>query len=169
MTTFIAHIGIGANLGDAQATVRTALLALAGLPGCQLQRASSVYRSAPVEAGGPDFYNAVAVLETTLPPVSLLAQLQAVELAFGRERPFPNAPRTLDLDLLLVGDQVLNTPALTLPHPRIQQRAFVLQPLLELDPSQAAPGLGQLARYLPATAAQRIDKLGALSVGGVAT
>jgi 2-amino-4-hydroxy-6-hydroxymethyldihydropteridine diphosphokinase len=154
-----AHIGIGANLGDAPATVRAAVQALAALPGCQLQQVSSVYRSAPVDAGGPDFYNAVAALRTTLAPAALLSALQAIEQAFGRQRPYVNAPRTLDLDLLLLGDQVLSTPTLTLPHPRLHQRAFVLQPLLELDPALAAPGLGPLAAWLPATAAQRIERL----------
>lgn len=154
-----AHIGIGANLGDARATVQAAVRALAGLPGCRLRRVSSVYRSAPVDAGGPDFYNAVAELDTTLAPQALLGALQATEQAFGRQRPYVNAPRTLDLDLLLLGDQVVNTATLTVPHPRLHQRAFVLQPLLELNPALAAPGLGPLAGYLPATADQRIDKL----------
>jgi 2-amino-4-hydroxy-6-hydroxymethyldihydropteridine diphosphokinase len=112
-----------------------------------------------VDAGGPDFYNAVAALCTTLAPAALLSALQAIEQAFGRQRPYVNAPRTLDLDLLLLGDQVLSTPTLTLPHLRLHQRAFVLQPLLELDPALAAPGLGPLAAWLPATAAQRIERL----------
>lgn len=154
-----AHIGIGANLGDARATVQAALQALARVPGCSLRQVSSVYRSAPVEAGGPDFYNAVAELDTTLAPADLLSALQAIEQAFGRQRPYVNAPRTLDLDLLLLGDQMVNTPVLTVPHPRLHQRAFVLQPLLELDPALAAPGLGPLAPYLPATADQRIERL----------
>ncbi len=154
-----AHIGIGANLGDARATVQAALQALASLPGCSLRQMSSVYRSAPVDAGGPDFYNAVAVLDTTLTPAALLGALQAIEQNFGRQRPFVNAPRTLDLDLLLAGDQVVNTPVLTVPHPRLHQRAFVLLPLLELNPALAAPGLGPLASYLPTTAGQRIERL----------
>lgn len=154
-----AYVGIGANLGDAHATVLAAVQALAALPGCSLQQVSSVYRSAPVDAGGPDFYNAVVALDTALAPTALLAGLQAVEQAFGRQRPYFNAPRTLDLDLLLVGDQVVNTAALTVPHPRLHQRAFVLHPLLELDPALAAPGLGPLTSYLPAAAAQRIERL----------
>ena len=129
------------------------------MPGCSLRQVSSVYRSAPVDAGGPDFYNAVAVLDTTLTPAALLGALQAIEQAFGRQRPYVNAPRTLDLDLLLLGDQMVNTPVLTVPHPRLHQRAFVLQPLLELDPDLAAPGLGPLASYLQATADQRIERL----------
>ena len=154
-----AHIGLGANLGDAQATLRAALQALVALPGSRLLAVSSVYRSAPVDAAGPDFFNAVAALHTRLAPLALLDALQAIERQFGRQRPYPNAPRTLDLDLLLLGDLVLQTPRLTLPHPRLHQRAFVLQPLLELAPGLAAPGLGPLAAHLPATAGQRLQRL----------
>ena len=154
-----AYIGIGANLGDARATVAAALGALAALPGAQLIRASSCYRSAPVNASGPDFINAVAALDTTLAPLALLAALQAIEQAHGRQRPYPNAPRTLDLDLLLHGDALLQTRTLTLPHPRLHQRAFVLRPLLEIAPALAAPGLGPLARWLPGTADQPIERL----------
>ena len=136
-----------------------ALCALAALPGAQLIRASSCYRSAPVNASGPDFINAVAALDTTLAPLALLAALQAIEQAHGRQRPYPNAPRTLDLDLLLHGDALLQTRTLTLPHPRLHQRAFVLRPLLEIAPALAAPGLGPLARWLPGTADQPIERL----------
>jgi 2-amino-4-hydroxy-6-hydroxymethyldihydropteridine diphosphokinase len=158
MTT-IAYVGIGANLGDAQATVRAALAALAELPGCRLRQVSSLYRSAPVEASGPDFINAVAVLETTCSPLELLSALQGIEQAFGRQRPYPNAPRTLDLDLLLHGPCVLQTPQLILPHPRLHQRAFVLLPLLELAPALSAPGLGPLSAYRASTADQRVQRL----------
>ena len=154
-----AYVGIGGNLGDALVTVRAAVQALAGLGGCRLLRVSSLYRSAPIEAGGPDFVNAVAELATTLAPQDLLARLQAIELDFGRLRPYRNAPRTLDLDLLLHGDALCSTPQLTLPHPRLHRRAFVLQPLLELNPALAAPGLGALAAWLPGTADQRIERL----------
>lgn len=157
--TATAYVGIGANLGDAQATVRSALAALAALPGCRLQQVSSLYRSAPVDASGPDFINAVAVLETTCSPLELLTALQGIEQLFGRQRPYPNAPRTLDLDLLLHGHTVLQTPALTLPHPRLHLRAFVLQPLLELAPGLVAPGLGPLQRHLAGTADQRVQRL----------
>lgn len=155
-----AYIGIGANLGDAQSSVTAAVAALARLPGCRLQRVSSVYRSAPVDAAGPDFYNAVLALSTTLSPEALLAALQAIEQDFGRQRPFRHAPRTLDLDLLLHGDALRSTPQLTLPHPRLHQRAFVLQPLLEIAPDLAVPGLGALASWLPATAGQALEPLG---------
>lgn len=154
-----AWVGIGANLGDAAATVTAALAALASLPGCTLVHTSARYRSAPVDAGGPDFINAVAALDTTLAPLALLAALQAIEQQFGRLRPYPNAPRTLDLDLLLHGQTVMQTATLTLPHPRLHQRAFVLQPLLDLAPTLAAPGLGALAAWLPATSGQHLEQL----------
>ncbi len=155
----MAYIGLGANLGDARATLQAALQALSHLPGCRLQQVSSVYRSAPVDAAGPDFFNAVAAMHTRLEPLPLLDALQAVEQQFGRQRPYPNAPRTLDLDLLLLGDLHLQTPRLTLPHPRLHQRAFVLQPLLEITPGLSAPGLGPLAAHLPATACQAVQRL----------
>ena len=154
-----AYIGLGANLGDAQASLRAALQALAALPGCRLLRVSSFYRSAPVDASGADFHNAVAALHTVLAPLALLDALQAIEQQFGRERPYANAPRTLDLDLLLFGDQQLHSPRLTLPHPRLHQRAFVLQPLLELSPDLVAPGLGPLATYTLTTVDQRLRRL----------
>ena len=154
-----AYVGIGANLGDALATLAAAAQALAALPHSRLVALSSVYRSAPIGASGPDFFNAVACLHTRLLPAALLAELQGIELAFGRQRPYRNAPRSLDLDLLLVGDAVVNSTALTLPHPRLHQRAFVLHPLLELNPALAGPGLGALARWLPATAGQAIQRL----------
>ena len=156
-----AYVGIGANLGDARATVAAAIAALGRLPGCALGRVSSLYRTAPVDATGPDFFNAVAALATHQSPEALLAALQAVEQAFGRQRPFHHAPRTLDLDLLLHGNARRATPQLILPHPRLHLRAFVLQPLLEIAPDLAVPGLGALAAWLPATAGQLIAKLGA--------
>ena len=133
-----AYIGVGANLGDARATVCAALAALATLADSRLVLASALYRSAPVDAVGPDFINAVAALDTAMAPLALLAALQAIEQQFGRLRPYRNAPRTLDLDLLLHGDAALQTPALTLPHPRLHQRAFVLRPLLQIAPTLAA-------------------------------
>jgi len=157
-----AYVGIGANLGEAPATVAAAVAALARLPGVQVQRVSSLYRTAPVDASGPDFINAVVAVATTLSPDELLSALQAVEQAFGRQRPFHHAPRTLDLDLLLHGDLVCATPRLTLPHPRLHLRAFVLHPLLEMAPDLVAPGLGALAAWLPATTGQAITRVGPL-------
>lgn len=129
-----AYIGLGANLGDSAATLHAALRELAATPGIQECLASPFYRSAPVDATGPDFVNAVARLRTTLAPLDLLDVLQAIEREHGRERPYRNAPRTLDLDLLLYDDLRLDTPRLTLPHPRMHERAFVLLPLRDLAP-----------------------------------
>jgi len=152
-----AYVGLGANLGaDLLATLNQAARSLATLPGTRLAALSSAWRSAPVDAGGPDFLNAVAALDTSLPPIELLDALQAIEQAHGRERPYRNAPRTLDLDLLLYGDLVLDTPRLTLPHPRLAERAFVLRPLLEIAPelSHLAAGEGWQA--------QRVERLAPL-------
>ncbi|WP_348756342.1 2-amino-4-hydroxy-6-hydroxymethyldihydropteridine diphosphokinase [uncultured Aquincola sp.] len=152
-------VGLGANLGDARATLEAALAALAALPDTRLMARSSYYRTAPVDAGGPDYLNAVAELRSSLAPEALLDALQAIEQQHGRERPYRNAPRTLDLDLLLVGALRLDTPRLTLPHPRLHQRAFVLAPLAELAPELAIYGLGDVSTLLAACADQRIERL----------
>lgn len=154
-----AYIGLGANLGaDLSATLTQAALALAALPDTLVAALSSVWRSEPVDAGGPDFLNAVVALDTELEPLALLDALQAIELAHGRERPYRNAPRTLDLDLLLYADLVLDTRRLTLPHPRLGVRAFVLRPLLEIAPELAGLAVGD------AWQAQRLERLGPLSL-----
>jgi 2-amino-4-hydroxy-6-hydroxymethyldihydropteridine diphosphokinase len=130
-----AYVGVGSNLNDPRAQVLQAFTELDGLPHTRVVRKSSLYRSAPVgHAAQPDFVNAVAQVETGLPAERLLAELQAVEARHGRERSFPNAPRTLDLDLLLYGTARIASPALTVPHPRMHERAFVLKPLLEIAP-----------------------------------
>ena len=134
----MACVAFGANLGDAVATVQQALRDVAGLPQTRLVKASSLYRSAPYEAQGPDFINAVALLHTQLSPLALLHALQALELKSGRERPYINAPRTLDLDVIFYGDLTLATPELTLPHPRWHERAFFLQPLAEVLPERVS-------------------------------
>ena len=149
-----AFIGLGANLGDAAAALRSALDELSRLPQTRLIASSSLYRTAPVDAGGPDYLNAVARIETSLDPHALLDALQAIELAHGRERPYINAPRTLDLDLLLYGEQQIASPRLTVPHPRMLERAFVLQPLLEIAPERR-----ELVAHLEALANQRIERL----------
>jgi 2-amino-4-hydroxy-6-hydroxymethyldihydropteridine diphosphokinase len=154
-----AWVGLGANLGDARTTLVAALTALGRLPDTTLLAASSVYRSAPIESTGPDYLNAVARLATRLAPTALLLELQRIEREHGRERPYRNAPRTLDLDLLLHGDACLATPTLTLPHPRLHERAFVLVPLAELAPRLVIPGRGAVAGMLGAVVAQRVDKL----------
>jgi len=134
-TLVTAYVALGANLGDAQAALRQALHDLGALPHTQLVRSSSLYRSAPVESSGPDYVNAVAELRTALGPYELLAGLQGLEQAAGRERPWRNAPRTLDLDILRYGELALDDPVLTLPHPRMLERAFVLRPLAEIAPA----------------------------------
>ncbi len=134
----MACVALGANLGDAVATVQQALRDLASLPNTQWVKASSLYRSAPYEAQGPDFINAVALVHTQLSPLELLHALQDLELQSGRERPYKNAPRTLDLDLIFHGDTELATSELTLPHPRWHERAFVLQPLAEVWPERVS-------------------------------
>ena len=137
-SSVMACVAFGANLGDAVTTVQQALRDVGGLADTQLFKASSLYRSAPHEAQGPDFINVVALVHTQLSPLNLLHALQALELKSGRERPFKNAPRTLDLDLIFYGDVVLATPELTLPHPRWHERAFVLQPLAEVWPERVS-------------------------------
>lgn len=133
-----AYIALGANLGDAISTVQQALRDLDALPDTQLLSASSLYRSAPVDATGPDFINAVAEIRTWLAPLDLLAALQQLEQAAGRRRSWRNAPRTLDLDILVYGDLQLDSPALSLPHPRMRTRAFVLLPLAEIAPERVS-------------------------------
>ena len=154
-----AYIGLGANLGDARTTLQEALSRLGALAGCRLVASSSIYSSAPIDSSGPDYVNAVAELVTQLPAHELLAQLQGIEGQHGRERPYRNAPRTLDLDLLLYGDTVIATAELSVPHPRMHERAFVLRPLAEIAPELFIPGRGHVAHLLPAVADQRIDRL----------
>jgi len=131
-----AFVALGANLGDAAQTLRDAISALRCTPGIRLVQASSLYRTAPIESSGPDYINAVAEVATTLTAPALLAALQAIENAAGRERPYRNAPRTLDLDVLLYGSARIHSTALTVPHPRMGARAFVLVPLHEIAPER---------------------------------
>jgi len=131
-----AFVALGANLGDARATVLQAFEDLGQLPLTRLQARSRLYRTAPHEASGPDFINAVACIETGLTAPELLQALQSLENTAGRQRPYPNAPRTLDLDLLLYGEASIDSPRLTVPHPRMRQRAFVLCPLADVAPAR---------------------------------
>ena len=147
-----AYIALGANLGDAQACLEQATAQIAALPDTRLLASSSLYRSAPVDADGPDYLNAVTAGLTRLTAPALLAQLQQLEQMAGRTRTYPNAPRTLDLDLLLYGDARIASAALTVPHPRMHQRAFVLLPLQEI-----APALVDTAR-LQAVSSQSITR-----------
>jgi 2-amino-4-hydroxy-6-hydroxymethyldihydropteridine diphosphokinase len=155
----IAYVGVGANLGDARANVEDALVRLGALPATTLLRRSSAWRSAPIDSSGDDYVNAVACIDTTLSPLDLLGALQEIELAHGRERPYRNAPRTLDLDLLLYNSEIIDLPGLTVPHPRMHERAFVLAPLLEIAPQIAIPGLGAASGFLAGVAAQTISRV----------
>jgi 2-amino-4-hydroxy-6-hydroxymethyldihydropteridine diphosphokinase len=148
-----AWIALGSNLGDSRATVKQAIQDLGQLSQTQLLCQSSLYRSAPVNASGPDFINAVAQVATTLSPQQLLAELQQIELAAGRQRPYRNAPRSLDLDILLYGDIALDTPTLVIPHPRMWERAFVLLPLAQIAPARVT------AAQLQAVGQQAIERL----------
>ncbi|MEO8296203.1 MAG: 2-amino-4-hydroxy-6-hydroxymethyldihydropteridine diphosphokinase [Burkholderiales bacterium] len=155
-----AFIGVGANLGDPPSTLAQACRALAVSTGNRLVAMSSLYRSKPVDASGPDFYNAVVKIETRLAPQALLDATQAIERQHGRRHPYRNAPRTLDLDLLLYGDQTLVTDRLTVPHPRLGERAFALLPLLEIHPALKLPGVADAAVWAHKLArAQGIERL----------
>lgn len=156
MTESLACIGLGANLGDVRAVLAAAYAQLQQLPGTRHHRCSPWFRSAPVEASGPDYLNAVACFDTTLSPQALLEVLQGIERSHGRERPYPNAPRTLDLDLLLYGDQQVATPTLTVPHPRMHERAFVLLPLAALLPDAVIPGRGPVNTLMSSVAGQSV-------------
>lgn len=149
----IAFVALGANLGDAQRTVLDSLSALSLLPATHCTGRSRLYRTAPFEAEGPDFINAVARLETRLTAPALLDALQDMENQAGRLRPYQNAPRTLDLDVLLYGQAIMSSPRLTLPHPRMWGRAFVLHPLADLAPDLVMPS------HWAAVLGQNIEKI----------
>ena len=152
----VAYVGIGSNLDDPVRHVRRAFDELDRLPHTRLVKKSSLYRSAPLGyEKQPDFINAVAQLETGLPAERLLAELQEIEARHGRKRSFPNAPRTLDLDLLLYGRAELSSPALTVPHPRMHERAFVLRPLMEIAPELEVT----LKTSVAACADQKVERI----------
>ncbi|MGE5385491.1 MAG: 2-amino-4-hydroxy-6-hydroxymethyldihydropteridine diphosphokinase [Betaproteobacteria bacterium] len=160
MKSHQAFVAIGANIGDPVATVHSAVSALSASPDVRLVAASSLYRTAPIGLlHQPDFINAAVRLETRLSPLSLLDRLFELEADFGRTRKTRNGPRSLDLDLLLFDDLALDTPRLTLPHPRLHLRAFVLAPLAEIAPDLVIPGRGTVAAWLPAVANQSIVRL----------
>ena len=155
-----AYIGLGSNQGGPRAQIDQAFAELDGLPATRLAARSPLYRSAPIDAPGqPDFVNAVAAVETELSAAQLLEALQAIESRHGRERNYRHAPRTLDLDLLLFGDTAFASPTLTLPHPRMHERAFVLRPLLDLDPRAEIPGRGAARALLRTCTAQAIERI----------
>lgn len=152
-----AWVALGANLGDAAATLRQAVRDLGRLPGTSLGACSGLYRTAPIDSGGGDYLNAVVAVHTRLTAPGLLDGLQAIEHAAGRERPYRNAPRTLDLDLIFYGDARIDSPRLTVPHPRWAERAFVLVPLAEIAPARVTQG------QLDLVAGQAITRLGPLA------
>lgn len=156
----IAFIGLGSNLGDPHSQLQRAFVDLDGLPGTRLTAWSSLYRSAPLGClDQPDFVNAVAKIATSLSPQALLQALLQIEHQHGRQRTFRNAPRTLDLDVLLYDDMQLQEQGLTIPHPQMHLRAFVLQPLLEIAPDIGIPGVGQAQRSLQACQDQVLERL----------
>jgi len=152
-----AFVGLGANLGDPIAQITKAMASLASLDKTRVVQASSLYRTAPIgHADQPEFVNAVVLLDTALAPRELLDALLGIERAAGRERSFPNAPRLLDLDLLLYGEQIIDMPGLVVPHPRMHERAFVLAPLAEIAPEAVVPGYGRAADLLRAVGDQDV-------------
>jgi len=158
----VAYVGLGANLDAPRRQVLGALEELAQLPRTRITARSGLYRSAPLgHQEQPDFVNAVARLETELAPGALWDALQSIERAHGRSRSFRNAPRTLDLDLLLYGEARIASPALTVPHPRMHERAFVLAPLAEIDPQAQIPGHGSARLLLERCAGQAIERIAA--------
>lgn len=155
-----AYVAFGANLGDPAAAFALALERIASLPGTRVVAQSALYRTAPIGvAGQPDYINAVIAVDTALAPRALLDALLAIEHEGGRTRDYHQAPRTMDLDLLLHGDSVVSEPGLELPHPRMHQRAFVLKPLAEIAPAAMIPGHGSVAALLPTVADQAISRL----------
>ena len=158
-TPVTAYVALGANLGDAAAALREALARIGQIPGVRLAGASGLYRTEPIESSGPDYFNAVARVQTSLSARELLHALQAIENRLGRVRPagVVNAPRTMDLDLLIYDDLVCSDEELVVPHPRMHLRAFVLVPLLQIAPDIEIPGKASARTYLPSVADQRID------------
>jgi 2-amino-4-hydroxy-6-hydroxymethyldihydropteridine diphosphokinase len=156
-----AVIGLGANLGDPVTQLRAAIAEIGRLAATRVVAESSFYRTAPVGyAGQPDFVNAAVSIETALEPRALLEGLKAVEAAAGRERSFKDAPRTLDLDVLLYEDCAIDEPGLTIPHPRMHERAFALAPLVEIEPDAIVPGRGRAADLLARCTDQRVQRIG---------
>lgn len=167
-----AFVALGCNLGDCSRTLADAAAAIGRLPGTAVTAASSIYVTAPVavDVPQPDYYNGVVGIATALEPRALLDALQGIEAAAGRRREagVRNAPRTLDLDLVLYGDRIVEEPGLTVPHPRLTTRAFVLAPLAEIAPDAAVPGRGRVRDLLEGVAGQRIARLPVRLPAGIA-
>ncbi|MCA8336331.1 2-amino-4-hydroxy-6-hydroxymethyldihydropteridine diphosphokinase [Burkholderia multivorans] len=155
----VAYLGLGANLGDARQTLKDAVVCLAQQRTITILDKSSLYRTAPIDAGGDDYYNCVVKVDTTLAARELLALCQKIEHHFGRERPYRNAPRTLDIDILLFGADSIDEADLIVPHPRLTERAFALVPLVEIEPLLDIPARGRADTFLAAVAHQRIEKV----------
>jgi len=156
-----AYVAFGANLGDPLAALDYAAQAIDALPDTRIVARSACYRSAPLGVPNtqPDYINAALALDTALGPQALLDALLAIETAGGRTRETPRAPRPIDLDLLLHGNAILATPTLTLPHPRLHERAFVLLPLAEIAPDLVIPGIGPLAPLLEKASGQQVARM----------
>jgi 2-amino-4-hydroxy-6-hydroxymethyldihydropteridine diphosphokinase len=156
----LAYIGIGSNLDQPASHVVLAFEDLGRIPDTTVVKRSSLYRSAPMGyADQPDFVNAVAEIETTLPASRLLAELKAIEARHGRQRSFRNAARPLDLDILLYGELTMSLAHLTLPHPRMHERAFVMKPLYEVAPHALIPGVGAVKDYVEKTSDQKAERI----------
>jgi len=153
------YLGLGGNLGDVKQTLKDATVCLAQHPHFQITARSCFYESAPIDSSGDNFINCVIAAQTALPPLALLRLCQSVEHEFGRERPFRNAPRTLDIDILLYDDLQDEDPELTIPHPRMTERLFVLTPLLEIYPEATHPKLGALKNFTSALSTQKISRM----------
>jgi 2-amino-4-hydroxy-6-hydroxymethyldihydropteridine diphosphokinase len=158
--TKAVYIGLGSNLGDATRNVQQALVLLDKMPLTRLEVHSSLFLTAPVEASGENYVNAVARIQTSLQPEELLRELHHIEREFGRDRPYRNAPRTMDLDILLYGLQQIQSDSLTVPHPRLTKRAFALIPLLQIDPFITIPGAGPAHAFAADVADQEIQRMG---------
>jgi 2-amino-4-hydroxy-6-hydroxymethyldihydropteridine diphosphokinase len=160
VTQHVCFIGLGSNLGESRDQLRQAIADIGRLPDTRLLAQSALYRSAPVGyLDQPDFVNAVVKIATSLTPQQLLSALLHIELRHGRERTFHNAPRTLDLDVLLYDDLQMHEPGLTIPHPQMHSRAFVLQPLLEIAPDCAIPAIGSAQHAMRGCLDQVLEKL----------
>jgi 2-amino-4-hydroxy-6-hydroxymethyldihydropteridine diphosphokinase len=155
----VAYLGLGANLGDARQSLKDAVVCLAQQHGITVLAKSSLYRTEPIDAHGDDYYNVVVKIETTLNARALLTLCHRIEHHFGRERPYRNAPRTLDIDIVLFGDERIDEPDLVIPHPRAAERAFVLVPLVEIDADVLIPGVGRADGLIERVATQRIEKV----------
>ncbi|MEX3954597.1 2-amino-4-hydroxy-6-hydroxymethyldihydropteridine diphosphokinase [Trinickia sp. EG282A] len=155
----VAYLGLGANLGDARQSLKDAVVCLAQQHCVTVLAKSSLYRTEPIDAEGDDYYNLVVKIETALTARTLLALCQRIEHHFGRERPYRNAPRTLDIDIVLFGDERIDEPDLIVPHPRAVERAFVLVPLVEIDGDVTIPGIGRADALIGGVAHQRIEKV----------